>query len=664
MSGGSILCDRHSWKRECDAKSKLKQTRSDSRAFSLRGLQLKDHKNKSERRESVSEMGTSSKAALAAECRKVVKRDGKFSMAQAYEQKKRSAAASRKIQHSGLGHVMAQQSSSVIVLTIARRFRRGLFPSGPELASFCELGLSKTDVKEMLVASNEFSSRLISSLLELLLVRAGIEVNPGPHCRNCDVVLKSFDVVKGVKGSVRCRLCRRQLAQVSPGNYAHPSRDGTFRPASSFEPDAHYPRESRRALSQDDSLDAQDAMDLFKPLAVSSNGLTDLTALKKARMPEEQVQALERFLGETDSLSSSESESRTSSPEPLGCHGPKNQSILEKVPQCKGQQVKLPIPTARLAVAHVIRGELPSPVMPTPPSVGFGGTGSTIKLFKPIPRAPQKVYTPLSPTKSLPTPPLAAPVEEEAVPAVFPLCGHELTSVEASELIRMIAPSARMAPALGWKSLFGMFDNCRFSDTACSVLYKGEQRLVSARGVAEQKHPLDVHTLAIAAPSASPVISALGSVLPGLFKAASVVTLAWKATTILSQLATGSKLGNTMGKVAQASKFVAICCNAAALISLAGVAYGEYKNITTRSVRAENLFVHYSPHMVSSYLLDNDRHVNVDLMSSNIRAQSRRLACLPIPDHNAMSVITGSECAALACARLSGNHFFAQERAL
>jgi hypothetical protein len=68
--------------------------------------------------------------------------------------------------------------------------------------------------------------------------------------------------------------------------------------------------------------------------------------------------------------------------------------------------------------------------------------------------------------------------------------------------------------------------------------------------------------------------------------------------------------------------------------------------------------VAYIPHLVSAVLAEYDRGTNAVAARSTLRQKMRRLACLPIPDEDALVFITGSE---LVCEQLlQSENFFAE----
>lgn len=69
----------------------------------------------------------------------------------------------------------------------------------------------------------------------------------------------------------------------------------------------------------------------------------------------------------------------------------------------------------------------------------------------------------------------------------------------------------------------------------------------------------------------------------------------------------------------------------------------------------------YSPHLVSSLVMEYDRGTSAEVVRSTIRQKVRRLACLPIPDKDALIIIASSEY--LAEALIEGGDFFSERAA-
>lgn len=69
-------------------------------------------------------------------------------------------------------------------------------------------------------------------------------------------------------------------------------------------------------------------------------------------------------------------------------------------------------------------------------------------------------------------------------------------------------------------------------------------------------------------------------------------------------------------------------------------------------------YITYLPHLVSAVVAEYDRGTNAEAVNSTIRQRIRRLACLPIPDEDALTLINGSEL--MAKAIISRQNFFVE----
>jgi hypothetical protein len=77
-----------------------------------------------------------------------------------------------------------------------------------------------------------------------------------------------------------------------------------------------------------------------------------------------------------------------------------------------------------------------------------------------------------------------------------------------------------------------------------------------------------------------------------------------------------------------------------------------------RKTQFSTKYITYLPHLVSAVVSEYDRGTNAEAVNSTIRQRIRRLACLPIPDEDALVLINGSELVAKAV--ISRQNFFGE----
>lgn len=164
---------------------------------------------------------------------------------------------------------------------------------------------------------------------------------------------------------------------------------------------------------------------------------------------------------------------------------------------------------------------------------------------------------------------------------------------------------------------------CRECDVTVkkiTIPYTGENRLCANRNVPELDKPMDAVDFSARLPI--PRLSQQVATLICSF-CFSIVIVPF----IIHRIGLLPYPDSTAWKVTYA---VSSCC---ALLTI----------ILAFKGRTRTVHVSYIPHLVSSLVLEYDRGCNATSVKSTIRMRSRRLAALPIPDRDALQLISGSE---------------------
>jgi len=162
------------------------------------------------------------------------------------------------------------------------------------------------------------------------------------------------------------------------------------------------------------------------------------------------------------------------------------------------------------------------------------------------------------------------------------------------------------------------------------IRYAGERRLATARGVMEIKEAIQVCQISTGYDKPLPwwvwTLYAVGF------------------TTVIAGFFLPSY--NSCPSVARDAISADECepINVRLLMSLLGVVISVAGAVFQSWPRSRDYkCISYCPHLVSCVLSEYDRDTNVEAARTNLRAKMRRLACLPLPDVDAVKFIEGSE---------------------
>lgn len=195
------------------------------------------------------------------------------------------------------------------------------------------------------------------------------------------------------------------------------------------------------------------------------------------------------------------------------------------------------------------------------------------------------------------------------------LCGHAISDADCEAVMsRLVGHDVDI-------------DHIQFENVV--VPYKGERRLATSRNIQEIKQAFHACQLSVhEKPS---------TWLPVAYYAACVV----------------ASVAELVAIVRYRQPYPAVV--SAALLAVATIGF-----FLLPSRRSRLYSVAFVPHLVSAVMAEYDRGTNVTAARTTLRQKIRRLACLPIPDEDALKFITGSE---LICEQLLSHEDFFWEGA-